>query len=418
MAATAPVFEELNEYYASGVEDPYPLLAQRRREMPVMEGDIAVELGAPSPGAMHDGPVYTLLRYDDVRAAFLDAETYSSEIWTELQGPLVGRTMLAMDGDEHRMWRGLLTPVFNPRWLAGWETRTLLPLAHQLIDEFASGRRAELTDFAFRFPVRAIYEVIGFDDQQDSYDDFARLAYEMLFQMAVKPDQPEVTQRNIMRAIAAAQTGLERIMPAVARKRAAGARDNDLICHMINAEFEGRTLTDEEIASTLRSLLMPATESTTRLALNTLTTLLRRPELLDEVRRDRSLLTLAIIEAERYEPVVLELPRVTTRDVEVRGVTIPKGAAVMLCVSSANRDEEAFPEPDEFRLDRTNTSSLTFGFGSHMCVGRTTSRSEIAAMIGALFDRLPGLRLDPDIAPPVIRGVTMRGPDGLHVVWD
>jgi cytochrome P450 len=163
---------------------------------------------------------------------------------------------------------------------------------------------------------------------------------------------------------------------------------------------------------------MPATESTTRLALNTLTTLLRRPELLDEVRRDRSLLTLAIIEAERYEPVVLELPRVTTRDVEVRGVTIPKGAAVMLCVSSANRDEEAFPEPDEFRLDRTNTSSLTFGFGSHMCVGRTTSRSEIAAMIGALFDRLPGLRLDPDIAPPVIRGVTMRGPDGLHVVWD
>lgn len=418
MASDTTVFAELGEYYASGLDDPYPLMAELRRETPVMEGDIAVELGAPSPAGLHDGPVFSLLRYEDVKAALLDSETFSASIWDEVQGPLLGRTMLSMDGDEHRVWRGLLTPAFSPRSLAGWESDMLEPLANELIDEFGPGNRADLTEFAYKFPLRAIYKVIGFSDEHDDYSEFSRYAYEMLFMMAVKPAEPAVTERNIGRAIGAAQDCLAGLLPVVARRRAEGADANNLICHMINAEFEGRRLTDEEIAIFIRSVLLPSTESTTRLGSSTMATLLRRPELLNRIRDDRSLLQAALVECERYEPIALEVPRVTTRDVEVRGVKIPKGAAVMMCLSSANRDEEVFPEPDEFQIERKGPPGLTFGFGRHMCVGMQTSRKEIKTMLSSLLDRLPGLRLDPDSAPPVIHGVTMRGPDAVNVVWD
>ena len=417
MAAAASVLDELNAYLGSGDHDPYPILAEKRRETPVMEGDIGLLLGAPSPSALHDGPVYTYLRYRDVRSAFLDKATYSSAIWRQSQAPFLGETLLAMDGDAHRMWRGLLTDVFNPRALAGWEAHTLQPIAAALVGELKGKGRADLTEYAFRFPIRAIYEVIGLG-AEDSYEQFSQLALEMLFIVAINPDEPELTQRNLARAMKATKVSLELLLPVVARKRAQGAPDNDLICHLINAEFEGRTLTDEEIATFVRSIFLPSTESTTRMFLNIMTTLLKRPDVLERIREDRSLLMPAIMECERYEPVALQIPRVTTREVEVGGVTIPEGAGVMLCISSANRDEEVYPDPDDFRLDREGPPSMTFGFGSHMCVGMQTSRRELVAMISAVLDELPGLRLDPDAAPPVIRGTAMRSPNALDVVWD
>jgi cytochrome P450 len=416
MTTTASLVNDLNEYFGAGTGDPYPILAEKRRQTPVMEGDIAIELGAPSPAALHEGPVFSFLRYDDVRDTFRDAETFSSAIWNEAQEPFLGRTVLGMDGEEHRFWRGLLTPVFTPRALKGWEEDVLQPTARRLVEEMAPANRADLVDYAFRFPIRAIHGVLGLDEE--SSDEFAQLTLEMLFLVAIDPANPELTQRNLGRAMQACQTTLQRLVPLVERKRATGAPGNDLISHLINAEFEGRTLDDEEIAVFVRSILLPATESTTRMFLNIMVTLLRRPELLDRIREDRSLLMPAILEGERHEPVALGLPRLATRDVEIRGVTIPKGAGVMLCVSSANRDEEAFPDPDEFVIEREGPPALTFGFGRHMCIGMATSRREIAAMMGTVFDSLPGLRLDPDVPPPELRGVTMRSPSALHVVWD
>ncbi len=167
MSTSAAVLDELNEYLGSGDHDPYPILAEKRRETPVMEGDIALQLGAPSAGALHDGPVYTYLRYRDVRGAFLDKATYSSAIWRQSQGPFLGETLLAMDGEAHRMWRGLLTGVFNPRALAGWEANALQPIAAELVGELKGKGRADLTEYAFRVPIRAIYEVIGLGAEDD-----------------------------------------------------------------------------------------------------------------------------------------------------------------------------------------------------------------------------------------------------------
>ena len=104
--------------------------------------------------------------------------------------------------------------------------------------------------------------------------------------------------------------------------------------------------------------------------------LLERPDVLDEVRENRELLPAAIDEGVRLEAATPVLGRgPTTRDVEVRGVTIPAGSGVTLVTASGNRDENTFENPDEYDLRRTGPPSLTFGFGPHMCAGMSSARS-------------------------------------------
>ena len=103
------------------------------------------------------------------------------------------------------------------------------------------------------------------------------------------------------------------------------------------------------------------------------------------------------------------LTRIATRDVEVQGVTIPEGAGVSLVINSANRDEEAFPNADRFDIRRKGATPLVWGLGRHVCQGMTTARAEIRIAMEAMLDGLPGLRLDPDAPPPVIRGFHAPG---------
>ena len=197
-----------------------------------------------------------------------------------------------------------------------------------------------------------------------------------------------------------------------------GAERDDLISHMIRSEFEGGRLDDEQIANFIRTLLPAATENTTRQFLNCLTLLLQRPQLLDAVGQDRSLLPGALAEGERFDGPVAVLSRISTRDVEVAGVAIPEGSGVALVVNSANRDEDAFADADTFEIHRKAGVPLVWGLGRHVCPGMNTARSEIGAALEAMLDQLPNLRLDPDAPPPVIRGVHARGPAALNVVWD
>ncbi len=422
-SAGAAIFAEISESYGSGaIDDPYPLFTERRQTTPVMAGDIMVELGLPSAAAAHQAErrTFTLFRYDDISGALRDAGTFSSSIWIELFEPLLGRVILGMDGEEHRAWRGLLMPVFTRQSVRTWDETILRPVARQYVDEMEPAKHADLVEFAFKFPLRVIYEIIGFTDDPEAYEEFQATALSILLALAVETDpaKAELMARNIGRAVQAAQDLYAGVKPVVERKRAEGATGHDLISHLIRTEFEGGKLDDEQITVFVRSILPAATENTTRQFLNTLTLLLERPTLLDAVRRDPEKLMPAIVEGERCETPAMVVPRITTRDVEVRGVTIPAGSAVLLALGSGNRDEEAFPNPDEFRIDRPGPHPFAFGFGAHICPGMSTARLEIRAMLEALFDRLPNLRFDPDVEQPRIRGVNFRGPSSLPVVWD
>ena len=108
----------------------------------------------------------------------------------------------------------------------------------------------------------------------------------------------------------------------------------------------------------------------------------------------------------------------TAREVEVRGVKIPKGAAISACTASANRDEDVFENSEIFDIHRPAKPNFGFGFGPHMCVGMFVAKAEILSAANRILDLLPNLRLDPDHAAPQVTGVHSRGVKALHVLWD
>src|SRR5690606_13208603 len=154
------------------------------------------------------------------------------------------------------------------------------------------------------------------------------------------------------------------IMEVVKERRAENSQDNDLISSLLRATYEERSLDDHEITTFVRSLLPAAGETTSRTFGSVMTLLLERPALLERVRQDRSLVSKVIDETARFEPVAtFKIREVAKDDVEIGGVAIPKGAMVQCMVTSANRDEEVFENPDEFDIDRKAKPTFGFGFG-------------------------------------------------------
>jgi cytochrome P450 len=144
--------------------------------------------------------------------------------------------------------------------------------------------------------------------------------------------------------------------------------------------------------------------------------LLSHPEQLRAVQQDRSLIPAAIEEGLRYETPLLAVPRTTTRDVEMRGVTIPKGAQVNLCTGSANRDDTRWSEPNKFDIHRARHAHIAFAGGIHMCLGMHLARIETRAMLNSLFDRVTDLQFVPD-DDTRITGLPFRAPNNLPVTF-
>jgi cytochrome P450 len=146
--------------------------------------------------------------------------------------------------------------------------------------------------------------------------------------------------------------------------------------------------------------------------------LLTNPDQLDAVRADRSLIPQAIEEAVRWEPPLVVITRVATRDTELGGVPIPAGSAVMPVLGAANRQEDRYNDPDRFDIFREPKAHVGFGNGVHVCLGKHLARLEMQVALNLLFDRLPNVRLDPDSDDPHIRGQVFRSPTSIPIVFD
>ena len=131
------------------------------------------------------------------------------------------------------------------------------------------------------------------------------------------------------------------------------------------------------------------------------------------MRRDRTLIDQAIEEGLRWEPPLTGIIRTATRDTEVCGVRIPKGAIVGVNVAAANHDPTRYENPESFDIFRPQRQHLAFGFGAHRCLGMHLASSETQVLLETLFDRLPNLRLDPSAEDVHIRGLVFRSPAAL-----
>ena len=334
-----------------------------------------------------------------------DNETFSSAAVIAAFGPVLGeRVMLGMDEPVHGRLRSLVSKAFSQKSLARWEDELVGRVANSLIDKFAANGKADLVkEFTFDYPSQIIAGLLGLPEED--YPQFQRWSISLLSWIL-----------NPERGLAASAALCDYFAPILEARRAE-PRD-DLISGLAQAEIDGQKLEDEEIYSFLRLLLPAGVETTYRSLGNLLFALLSDPAQLDAIRADRSLLPQAIEEGVRWEPPLLTITRVATRDTELGGVPIPAGSTVMPMLGAANRQEDRYPNPDTFDIFRQARGHLGWGHGVHVCLGMHLARLEMRTAINLLLDRLPNLRLDPDGNDPHIRGQVFRSPTSLPVLFD
>jgi cytochrome P450 len=379
------------------VENVHERLREARRQHRVMRGNPFAEVSAGQVGDLG----VTVLGYDECQTVLTHPDTFSSSIYDQVMGPVMGRTLLELEGAEHRASRALVSPSFRSALLERWRGELVEVVVHELIDRFAPRGRAELArEFTFAFPVQVIARIMGLP--REDYVRFQRLSIELL---------------NVVydwECGIAASRALKSYFTDILAERRRKPRD-DLISTLAESEIDGTRLTDDEIFAFLLLILPAGVETTYRASGNLLVALLTEPPLLEALREDLGMLRGAFEEALRWEPPITTVVRRAIRDCELGGVAIPAETTVSVSVAAANRDPTRYPDPDRFDPTRKNIAHLTFGGGPHLCLGMHLARMEGTVAINALLDRLGELRLDPTAPTPHVVGVAFRSPAALPV---
>jgi cytochrome P450 family 109 len=353
-------------------------------------------------------------RYKDVHAMSLEPQTFSNARFSEISkgefdyAPSAAQ-LIATDPPEHTRLRTLASQPFRPSRVRAMKDTIGRITAQYLDPVVAAGQPFDFhADLASRIPIHAITEMLGVPAEEGQT--FRRWTADILSatnRSTMSPDELAQIRRSVDNARA--------YFTGVIQQRR-GNLGADMISAWIEAQEERDVLTDEEILGLAILLLVGGDTTTAHLLSNTMIALWDHPDVLDEVRRDPSLIPRVIEESLRYESPVQSVFWNTTRDVDVDDVHIPKDAAVIGVWSSANRDPERFPDPDRFDLHRKSSGHVAFGFGPHFCLGANLARAEARIVLEALFERLPNLKRADHGPVSWTPSYWIRGPQALPVV--
>jgi len=414
-------YNVVSETYKGSDIDIHEACKEMRQKSPIYEGDFIAQFGVPTNAGLAQGtkPTFTLFDYDDVKKILLDGDTYTNGFILKGFGAAFegGLFILGLDGEKHRKVRQLLQPAFMPATVNKWRDKIDGVIRSDFLEPMVAQKRANLMTFGLFFPIRIMYSLMGFPvTDSDQYKQFASWSLLMAGANQIDPSKVEEAKRLGMLAAEGLYKAIEEVV--VKRRDEGVEQGEDLIAHLLRADYEGQRLTDHEVVTFVRSLLPAAGETTTRTLSCILTMLFTVPGLLDRVRNDRTLIPKLIDETVRYEPIATFKVRETSRDVELHGVKIPKGSFIQAMVVSANRDEKVFENPEEFNLERKQRPTFGFGFGPHTCIGQFVAKIELNCAINSMLDLFPNIRLDPDKPHPKIQGAQLRGASEVHVIWD
>ena len=400
MAEQSPIPFPLPE--APSLYHPAPELAELREQRPV------------APVRFPDGATAWLVtRHADVRQVLTDprfcrAQAVAGTVEMGL-GQLASESILGMDPPEHTRLRRLVADAFTARRVERLRPRTV-----EIVDELLQHVRSLpqpvdlVENFSLALPVRVICELLGVPAaDQGRFHTWSDAA------MGDQSRDPKI----MMAAFSSLQAYFTEL---IAAKRAQPA--DDLMTALIAARDHHDRLSEKELTNLGISLLLGGHETTANQIVMILLTLRAHPGQWAKLRADPGTVPAALEELMRFTQLgggSGGIARMTTEPVELSGVTIPAGHAVLPALTAANRDPRAFAEPDELDLDRDAQGHIGFGAGVHHCLGAQLARMELQEALAGLLRWLPGFEVavdDADIAfkPTMI----LRSVEHLPVRWD
>jgi cytochrome P450 len=370
---------ELDPFSWDFHEDPYPTYRWLRDHAPLYRNERL--------------DFWALSRFRDVFDSFVDWQTYSSVgglVLEKLDPTYLAMTpmMIFMDPPQHDRLRKLVSRAFTPRRMAALEG-FVREKARALLDPLAAAGGGDFVrDFSTPLPMDVIFTLLGVPEA-----DRRQLREWIDLALARDPGNPEMPPRALEAGMQGVRYWFE-LLPALRK------HPNDgLIASLFDVEIEtddgGSTrLTDGEIVGFCSLIGAAGSETTTRLLAFAALLFARHPYQYAKILADPRRLPDAVEEVLRWSSPAQYAVRLTTREVEWYGQTIPAGGRVLLLIGSANRDERRYPDPDRFDIARGIPTQLGFGQGVHFCLGASLARLESRVALEEFSRRFPRYTVD------------------------
>ncbi|MGT2459667.1 cytochrome P450 [Cupriavidus basilensis] len=368
---------------------------------------------------------WVVTRYDDIKAIFRDNLTFSPSIALEKITPTgpeanavlasygyaMNRTLVNEDEPAHMPRRRVLMEPFTPEELKHHEPM-VRKLAREYVDRFIDDGRADLVDqMLWEVPLTVALHFLGVPEEDMDLLRKYSIAHTVNTWGRPKPEE----QVEVAHAVG----NFWQLAGKILDKMRQDPSGPGWMRYGIRKQQEHpEIVTDSYLHSMMMAGIVAAHETTANATANAIKLLLQHPRAWQEICEDPGLIPNAVEECLRHNGSVAAWRRLATRDVQVGGVDIPAGSRLLIVTSSANHDERHFADADLFDIRRENASDqLTFGYGSHQCMGKNLARMEMQVFLEELTRRLPHMRLV-EQRFSYVPNTSFRGPEHVWVEWD
>jgi cytochrome P450 len=319
--------------------------------------------------------------------------------------------IMSLSGDQHRVIRDATKAPVMPKHVQGY-LGMMQSTTRKYVERLWPLGRADASREIFE-PItqRVVGDVMGFSDVDD--ETLSRWLDGLADHLADFGRCPEVTRRALD-VKAETREYLQRRLAALAERP-----DDTVLSHLLHDGVpDGRLRPLDELVPTVWVLIVGGFQEPAHLVSSTLYGLLTNPEQRALVMADPDTwVRPAIEEGLRWNPPFGMMEKLTTRDFELGGVLIPANTEIAMVIGAANRDPARFANPDQFDITRTDRGNVSFGFGSHFCIGNHMARALAEVVLSESLRTFENLRLDPE-HPTEMWGWVARGPKQMPVLWD
>ena len=307
--------------------------------------------------------------------------------------PNLIRSLVSLDGKEHKDLRGVVFPHVTPRAIKPME-EAIRAIARDFVAQMLSaGNEVDFAaEVAFLYPLRVIMTVLGVPAEDEPF--MLKLTQE-LFSNAdpeLNRARAALSPEELLKSLWETTMELEGYFKAVTEKFRANPTQhiNSLIA---NATINGEYLNHRQMMGYYIIAATAGHDTTSNTVAGAMWALAERPALLGQLRADPALINAFVEESIRWEVPVKHFMRSAVADVEIGGQTIRAGDWLMLNYQSANRDEAVWADPFDFRIDRKDNPQLAFGYGVHVCLGQHLARMEMRILWEELLPHLTAIEM-------------------------